>query len=196
MFDNLFIGVMHSGKSEQLVSLYNSSLKNNKKAYLLLPSLVFSKTPFIEIFNQERYTNIINLTNVYSVINTKKDEEDIYLYIDEIQFISDKEYDLISNINNLSNVHISCAGLKENYLSDDFAQTKKIISLSNITPISLEYMCEECNNNIAHHNILLKKNKIVLKSLNKNNIVLETDDVPLYKSVCSECRDKFINLFS
>lgn len=169
---NLFVGVMGSGKSEHLIDSY---LNFNNYIDVDHKPLLFSNSGIIE-----SRANVIKLDSfsLQELLNLNADEfnEDSYIFIDEFQFLTDKEVNKVVELS--ENANVFCYGLTHDYKNEMYSSVAKLIQYaSNI--YKFDRLCEVCELTQATHHI--KQNPKI--DIDKSN----------YKTVCEKCWEEHEN---
>lgn len=171
-------GTMRSGKSIDVIRAYDSYAKSGRKAIVAKPSIDTRDKNVVKTRKGYETPSIIiktsNLEEIFEEIY-KHDVESII--IDEAQFLTKKQVDVLVNIVDFFNIPVLCYGLKTNFRGDLFDGSKALLeSADNIDEIRT--VCQYCSRKATHN----------LRSINGEAAPLDSDEIVIgdeeYIQVC------------
>lgn len=171
-------GCMGSGKSEDLIRVYNNYTRKNLDTLVLKSSL---DTRDEEEIKTRKGDSIPCITvhgedNIYEILN--KYDNIKAIIVDEAQFLDIEQVNQLWEICTLKDIPVFAYFIKINYKGEGFKASERLLTLSHdITEIKT--ICD-CGSKATHH--LLKVN---------HEYVFEGDDVVIgdseFSSVCDKC---------
>lgn len=166
---NLIYGTMGSGKSLELLSL----LDKLKQSQLKYATVSLNRKGYIE----SRFFNLKEKAD-FNEITVNLAEYD-YILVDECQFITEDELEILHHLSN-ENKNIYCYGLLTDFKGNLFDGMSKLIPLADNLK-EIHNICSNCGKVKAIHH--LKTDLMCEDNLNKE----------IYKSVCYSCFKKGVN---
>lgn len=171
-------GTMRSGKSIDVIRAYDSFAKSGRKAIVAKPSIDTRDKNVVKTRKGYETPSIIietdNLEEIFKEIS-KHDIESII--IDEAQFLTKDQVDVLVNIVDFFNIPVLCYGLKTNFRGELFDGSKALLeSADNIAEIKT--VCQYCSKK-ATHNLRLINGEAA--PLNSEEIVIGDEE---YVQVC------------
>lgn len=179
---NLVIGPMYSGKTTELIKIFNKYNKNNN---VLILNHKADNRYGINSVNTHNKKNLPcisldNLYNYYDEFKIKHNNIDIIL-IDEAQFFQDL-YNFCKDIVEKFNKIVYVFGLSGDYKRNKFGKILDLIPIADNIKL-LKSKCNNCNN--------LKEAPFTMRIINsKEQILIGSNNE--YISVCRDCWNKNI----
>lgn len=179
-----YYGAMGSGKTRKLQGDYYSKKEDGFEVIIIKPLLDKKagsstlardggvvKTEFLV----DKEDNIYNIIAMYLLEHNLD-----FILVDEAQFLTKKQVDLLSDIVDILGINVYCYGLRTDFMGNLFEGSKRLFEISdNITGLKRQCSCGE--------------NKIYNMRL-ENDIPIFSGDViaidgidATYKSVCRKC---------
>lgn len=173
-FIELIIGPMFSGKSTQLINIFNRYKKINKN--ILLINHPYNKrydSDQIMTHNNYFLQNCLITDDLLSLQNTTKYIMANIIIIEELQFFNNA-YEFITYAADNDNKYIIAAGLNGDYKRNIFGDMYKLIAHADKIK-KLSALCIYCNDGTKAHFTLKKTN---------NDKILEVGENNIYEAVC------------
>lgn len=176
-----YYGCMYAGKTTFMVSMYNNYEKNNLNPILLKPIIDDREG------SQSGWGNTTSRNGLSAKAFYFNDLESAlvsyshkYIFIDEVQFLSDKDIEYLIWLDKNLEVEIFLFGLKTNNNGELFKSVNKIMALAD-NLIEMPTLCqhEGCTNKAVVHNRYIN-GKL---DLSDKDIVIEKGNIT-YKPVC------------
>lgn len=159
-----YYGTMGAGKSALAINKANEFKSKGVNIYIYIPnSMVFSEI-------SSRNGNHIEV----SKINLKEVPKNTTLIIDEAQFLSNDELELIKELLH-NNVTIFCFGLLTTFEKNLFDASKSLLEIASVIR-EIQMNCENCNESRAIYNF---------RSSSDNKLVSLRKDQ--YMALCPKC---------
>jgi len=192
-------GVMRTGKTAELISIYLKELSKNKVCFSLKPlhdtrdigivkSRVLEQT--LPAFNLDS-NDEIHIRTFFNIILTNKID---ILFIDEVQFFNKEFINRLLDICKILNMNIICSGLVTDFNEKYFESSRYLLDNSDEFDFH-EGFCYKCGKRNAEWNILLDKNnvRIIRQDNNENNSIVPEDVLKTlhYETVCDMCIDSY-----
>lgn len=190
-------GTMNSGKSRSLVStaynyheLFEKRLhdKNQHLQYLIYTTSLDTRSSKCSVESRDgsklkaRYVT----DNIYEEFAQAYNETKVEaVFIDEAQFLTKNQVDLLTNIVDDYDVSVFCYGLKTDFSGKLFAGSEALLSLADTISES-KTLCTECMKRKAILNGRFDKN---------NNLELIGDIIQTgynYRALCRRCYKKLV----
>ena len=178
---------MNAGKSIDLIRINYNYIENNKKT-LCFTSGQDDRYGIGKITSRIGLTidaiPVYDDTNIYDIV---KDSIDIScVFVDEVQFLTEKHIFQLSDIVDDLNIPVICYGLRSDYRMKNFIGSAQLMSICDSIE-EIKTICFECKN----------KKAIINARIVDNNIVTEGDQVQIggnesYKPLCRKCYKKIL----
>lgn len=175
-------GAMNSSKSAKLLIKARELEVKGLKVYTIKPRLdreeLYIKS---RIGLSRKADKVIDDERLYGLGDYLYSEHINYIFVDESQFLTEKQIEDLYNINRDFNIPIECYGLRTDFTTNTFAGSRKLLAIADDL-VKLKTIC-----NCKHHPEAIfnaRKDKY-------GNYVTEGDQIVIdagnYVSICPEC---------
>lgn len=179
-----YYGAMGCGKTRKLQGDYYSKIEDGFEAIIIKPTI--DKKAGSNILSRDGGSIKVDLLidrddNIYQTIAMYLLEHNLdFILVDEAQFLSKEQVDLLTEITDVLGINVYCYGLRTDFKGNLFEGSKRLFEVSdNIIGLSRQCSCGE--NKI--YNMRLENNIPVF-----NGEVIAIDGIEAtYKSVCRKC---------
>lgn len=182
MADMVFkMGSMSSGKTTALLQIAYNYEQAGKRIKVIKPAIdKKGDKNIVSRLGISREVDIMLLENETIKENVNLEEVD-YIFVDEVQFLTEKQVKELWLISKLSDIPVICYGLKTNFKGELFEGSKALIELSDKIE-ELQTICPLCGRD-AKFNARMINNEF---TLNGDEVAIDGIDAS-YKSLCGNC---------
>lgn len=181
---NFYYGAMGCGKTRKLQGDYYSKKEDGFEVIIIKP--VIDKKAGDNILSRDGDSMKVDLLiepddNIYNIIAMYLLEHNLdFILVDEAQFLTKNQIDLLSEIVDILGINVYCYGLRTDFKSNLFEGSKRLFEISdNIIGLSRQCSCGE--NKIYNMRI---ENEIPIF----DGEIIAIDEIDAtYKSVCRKC---------
>lgn len=181
-------GVMGAGKTYDLIKSYLSFEKENKKIVIMKP---FCDTKGGDYILSRDGTSlkvdflIKDTDNIYLLIYNYLIENNLdYIFVDEVQFLKEKQINQLADIVDNLNIPVICYGIRSDFQNNLFEGSKSLFELAD-ERIELIKKCT-CGKNAIYNIRFNKDDKPVFEG---KQIAIDEEEYS-YKSMCRKCLKK------
>ena len=173
-----YYGCMYAGKTTFMISIYNTYERKGLNPILLKP-VIDNRESDSEGWNTTTSRNGMT-AKVFCFKNLDIDINNRYIFIDEGQFLSDKDIDYLIWLEKNLNKEIFIFGLRTNNSGKLFDGSARLMAIADEL-IEIPTLCQhdECTNKAVIHNRYIN-GKL---DLSNKPIMIEKDNVK-YEAVC------------
>lgn len=179
--------VMNSGKSAHIIMQVHNLREQKKKVLVLKPKIDTRDIGVIKSRALETKLESVLIDDSFDIFEYIKGENPDFVFIDEVNFLSDKNVEDIARVVDELNISVFTYGLLVDYLGFQFEGSKRMIELADSIR-ELKSPCVKCGRKATHH----------LRSIGNEYVFegnsIHVGDTDIYESVCRTCyilaRDK------
>ena len=182
MADIIFkMGSMSSGKTTALLQIAYNYEQAGKRIIVMKPAIdkkgdksIVSRIGIkrevdIMLLKDESIKDVLDLENVD------------YIFVDEVQFLTEDQIKELWIISKLKNIPVICYGLKTNFKSELFEGSKALIELADRIE-ELQTICPLCGRDAKFNARMINKEFTLIG----NEVAIDGIDAE-YKSLCGNC---------
>ena len=178
---HFFYSTMNAGKSTALLQSNHNYIESNLKTLLFIPHEIAKKSNGKIISRIGLEAEAIVVSEEYEFfreIENKNFKEVSCIFVDEAQFLSQKQVHDLGKIADELNIPVMCYGIRTDFQGKLFEGSQELLALADNLK-ELKTICSECDKKATMVVRLNEKGEVVLKG---KKIVIGGNEI--YKSVC------------
>jgi thymidine kinase len=172
---------MNAGKSTALLQSNHNYIESNLKTLLFIPHEIAKKSngKIISRIGLEAEAIVVNKEyEFYKEIERKDFKKVSCIFVDEAQFLSQKQVHDLGKISDELNIPVMCYGIRTDFQGKLFEGSQELLALADNLK-ELKTICSECD----------KKATMVVRLNEKGEVVLEGKKIviggnEIYKTLC------------
>lgn len=177
-----YYGAMNSSKSAKLLIKARELQVNGFKVFTIKPRLDREELYIKSRIGISRKADLIlDDERIYGLGSYLYDQHMNYIFVDECQFLTEKQIEDLYRINRDFNIPIECYGLRTDFMTNAFAGSRKLLAIADDL-IKLKTICNCKDHPEAIFNARLSKNGDFVTS--GDQIVIDSGN---YISICPIC---------
>lgn len=178
---HFFYSTMNAGKSTALLQSNHNYIESNLKTLLFIPHEIAKKSngKIISRIGLEAEAIVVNKEyEFYKEIERKDFKKVSCIFVDEAQFLSQKQVHDLGKISDELNIPVMCYGIRTDFQGKLFEGSQELLALADNLK-ELKTICSECD----------KKATMVVRLNEKGEVVLEGKKIviggnEIYKTLC------------
>ena len=178
---HFFYSTMNAGKSTALLQSNHNYIESNLKTLLFIPHEIAKKSngKIISRIGLEAEAIVVNKEyKFYKEIERKDFKKVSCIFVDEAQFLSQKQVHDLGKISDELNIPVMCYGIRTDFQGKLFEGSQELLALADNLK-ELKTICSECD----------KKATMVVRLNEKGEVVLEGKKIviggnEIYKTLC------------
>ena len=179
-------GTMNCGKSTDLIFRERIATKSGAKTLIVKPTFdtrdgsYLGYAPFkSRCMHSEKPALYVESISKEQILETKADT----VFIDEVQFFTPKDIDVLVELSDKHNLTISCYGLKTDICGKLFDTAERLLTIADYSTTVGQKDCDICGRKPASHHLRYIEGTLDRGGASK---VVENSFVT-YKAVCRSC---------
>ena len=178
---HFFYSTMNAGKSTALLQSNHNYIESNLKTLLFIPHEIAKKSngKIISRIGLEAEAIVVKKDyEFYKEIERKDFKKVSCIFVDEAQFLSQKQVHDLGKISDELNIPVMCYGIRTDFQGKLFEGSQELLALADNLK-ELKTICSECD----------KKATMVVRLNEKGEVVLEGKKIviggnEIYKTLC------------
>jgi len=178
---HFFYSTMNAGKSTALLQSNHNYIESNLKTLLFIPHEIAKKSNGKIISRIGLEAEAIVVSEEYEFfreIENKNFKEVSCIFVDEAQFLSQKQVHDLGKIADELNIPVMCYGIRTDFQGKLFEGSQELLALADNLK-ELKTICSECDKKATMVVRLNEKGEVVLKG---KKIVVGGNEI--YKTLC------------
>ena len=188
---HFFYSTMNAGKSTALLQSNHNYIESNLKTLLFIPHEIAKKSNGKIISRIGLEAEAIVVSEEYEFfreIENKNFKEVSCIFVDEAQFLSQKQVHDLGKIADELNIPVMCYGIRTDFQGKLFEGSQELLALADNLK-ELKTICSECD----------KKATMVVRLNEDGEVLLEGEKIviggnEIYKTLCRKHFRKLTNL--